>query len=787
MVRNSNSGDNSQFDASSPYPNGNGNGNGGRNGLPAVVNPIVIGATVDSDDDEELSLQQLWAVLRRRAWILAGVTAISAAGMTALVMTQPPSYAGSFRLLVEPVTQGSRIADSLTSDTLQTLGPLKQGLDKSGLDYISQMEVLKSETLLEPVLGRIQQQYPELDFKKFTKQLKVTRPKDSKILDISYEGKDPAQIKFVLNELSKTFIEYSLVDRQTNLKRGIDFVADQIQRQKQDVSQLEIALEEFRRSNNVVDPKILAESLGERVKAIAAEQQSNRIQLAAAQTLYGKLQGQLGLPPNAAIEATTLSEAPIYQDLLKQLREVDSKIAIESARFTAATPVIQTLKDQRAQLMPLLAEEANRVFGGNITASQTAQQSTFQGSVGRELTKQFVEVANRVQVLRTQDQALLGAIAELNQNTQNLAGVSRQYGQIQRDLEIATASLARLLTARENLQLELTRQVNPWELISKIDDRNILPKSNKLLLLLLGALASLIVGIAAALLVEQFDRVYHTIEELKEVNLPCLGTIPYNATLSQEASLKNVGRLADQTAELKLSRRARRDHLTFLEAFYSLDANIRLLSSDHPIRSITISSTTPSDGKSTIACHLAWAAVTMGRRVLIVDTDMRRPQVHSWFGVQNLRGLSNAITSDVGVIEFIQESPQDSNLHILTAGPTPPAPGRLLASNRMRQFAEQLSKQYDLVIFDAPPVLGFADAKLTAANTDGLLLVVGMAKTDRGNLAQALDELNRAANAPVLGLVANGVKNHASSHYHYYNRYYADRPSDEKLKLPVKK
>jgi polysaccharide biosynthesis transport protein len=781
MVRQSNSGDSSQFDDGFSYRNGNGNHPAYFNG-----NPIYMGANMNgSEEDEELSLQQLWTVLQRRAWILAAVTLASAAGISALVMSRPPSFAGSFRLLVEPVTKGSRLADSLTSDTLQTLNPIGgAGLDKSGLDYISQMEVLKSETLLEPVIQRIQQKHPEIDYKTLTKKLKVTRPKDSKILDISYEGKDPEQIKFVLEQLSTTFIEYSLSDRQTNLKRGIEFVADQMQRQKQEVSRLELALEAFRKANNLVDPKVFAESLSERVKAIASEQQANRVQLAAAQTLYTKLQGQLGMQPSAAIEAATLSEAPVYQDLLKQLREVDSKIAIASARFTAETPILQALKDQRLKLLPLLEDEARRVFGGNVAASQTAQAGGFQGSVGRDLTKQLVEAANRVQVLYTQDQALIQAIAQLNQQTQTLAGVSREYGQIQRDLEIATASLGRLLTARENLQLELTRQVNPWELISKIDDRNILPKSNKVLLLLLGGLASVIVGIAAALLMEQFDRVYHTIEELKELNLPCLGTIPYNPSLDQATSLRQAGRLLNEAAERGVSKRAKRDSLTFLEAFYSLDANIRLLSSDHPVRSVTISSTTPADGKSTVSCHLAWAAVTMGRKVLIVDTDMRRPQVHLWFGVQNLRGLSNAITSDAPITEFIQESPQDSNLHILTAGPTPPAPGRLLASNKMRQFVEQLAQQYDLVIFDAPPVLGFADAKLTASHTDGLLMVVGIDKTDRGNVTQALDELHRAANAPILGLIANGVTRHASSHYHYYNRYYADRPQ-EQLKLPV--
>jgi polysaccharide biosynthesis transport protein len=746
------------------------------------ISPIV-----EADDEEELSLQQILTVLRRRAWVLGGVTLAAGIGIGSLVMTRPPSYAGSFRLLVEPVTAGSRLTDSLTSDTLQTLSPLAGGLNKDGLDYISQMEVLKSEKLLTPVLSQIQQKYPEIDYKEFQKRFKVMRPKDSKILDISYESADPEQIKFVLKALSEAFIDYSLTDRQTNLKRGINFVADQIQRQRQDVEGLEIKLEGFRRQHNLVDPVTSATALSDRIKSIASEQQSNRVQLAATRTLYENLRGQVGLSPDAALSVANLSEAPIYQDLLGKLREVDRQITVESARFTAETPIVQSLLDQRKALLPLLEAEANRVFGGQLDTSKFAQSQGFQGAVGRDLTKELVETANRAQVLQTQQLAFGEALELLNQQTQNLAGVSREYGQIQRDLAIATTSLGRLMTARENLQLEITRQVNPWEIISKINDDNIKPKNSRMLMLLLGALASLVIGVAAALIAEQFDRVYHTVEEIQEIGLPCLGVIPFNSGLSQEATPLLVGRLADQLQLQKMSNRNHRDHMMFMESFYSLDANLRLLSSDHPIRSITISSTSPADGKSTISAHLAWAAVTMGRKVLIIDTDMRRPQVHLWFGVQNLRGLSNAITApDVNVHQLIQPSPQDPNLHVLSAGPMPPAPGRLLASKKMQMIIQELTAEYDLVICDAPPVQGFADAKLTAACTDGILLVLGLGKTDRNNFAQIRQDLENSSPAPILGLVPNGMKSGGANHYqYYYNRYYADRADTTKLKLPV--
>jgi polysaccharide biosynthesis transport protein len=784
--------------SNSPNGNHSQNGNGqyamtpsgqsSRPGSNGQFNPHGVGPIGDADDEEELSLQQILTVLKRRAWVLGGVTLASGIGISSLVMTRPPSFAGSFRLLVEPVTEGSRLTDSLTSDTLQTLAPLAGGgLGKDGLDYISQMEVLKSEKLLTPVLKTIQQKYPEITYKEFQKRFKVTRPKDSKILDVSYESTDAEQIKFVLNALSDSFIDYSLTDRETNLKRGIKFVAEQIGRQRRDVERLEVRLEGFRRQNNLLDPTTSAVALSDRIKSIAGEQQSNRVQLVAARTLSQKLRGQVGLSPDAALSVANLSEAPIYQDLLGKLREVDRQIAIESARFTAETPIVQALLDQRKELLPLLEAEANRVFGGKVGVSNFAQSQGFQGTVGRDLTKELVETANRAEVLQTQQLALSQALEVLNQQTQNLAGVSREYGQIQRDLVIATTGLGRLMTARENLELEITRQAKPWEIISSINDDNIKPKNSRMLMLLLGALASAVIGVAAALIAEQFDRVYHTVEDLQETGLPCLGVIPFNSGLSQEATPLLVGRLADETLVQKMSNRVHRDHMMFMEAFYSLDANIRLLSSDQPIRSITISSTSPSDGKSTISSHLAWAAVTMGRKVLIIDTDMRRPQVHLWFGVQNLRGLSNAITStDVNVRQLIQESPQDPNLHVLSAGPMPPAPGRLLASKKMQMIIQEMTAEYDLVICDAPPVQGFADAKLTAACTDGILLVLGLGKTDRANFALIRQDLENSSPAPILGLVPNGMKGSGANHYqHYYNRYYADRSNTEKLKLPA--
>jgi polysaccharide biosynthesis transport protein len=730
----------------------------------------------DDDDDEDLSLQKVFSFLKRRSRILALVSAVSAIGMGTMIMRTPPSYVGMFRLLAEPVTRGSQIADDLTSDTVQSQGNstrrIMTGAMDTQIDYVSQIEVLKSQATLEPIVAEIKKAYPDYDYYTLLSRISITRAKDSKLLDFTYSSLNPDEIQYVLPRLSKGFIDYSIEDRRKNLMESSKFVDAQIARQRQEVSRFENRLAELRRSYNIVNPDSAEKLLSSQMQALVTEQSENRVKLSAARTLYANLQQQVGLNPASAVAVSNLSESPTYQALALKVRDVESKIAAESTRFNANTPMMQALQEQRQELLPLLEAEARKTVN---PAVGTSASLGFQGTVGRDLTRQLVDATNQIQVLSGQDQVLQSSIAKIGEQTQNLAGISKDYLQVVRELEIATGSLTRLQVVRDNIQVELSKQANPWQMMTRLDANSIAVQSGKMFKILLALLVSGVLGLIAALIAEQLDRVFHDVEELKETNLPCLGTIPFYRGIDQEQGISTMS-VADRIGGQPATGRAAKDRqteTTFLEAFYTLDANIRLLSADNSIRSIAITSTSPADGKSTISAHLAWAAVSMGRKVLLIDADMRRPQVHQWFKVQNLRGLSNAITSDLSLKDVVQVSPQDSNLSVLTAGPTPPSPGRLLASNKMQALMQQAMEEYDLVICDAPPVL-FADAKLAATHTDGILLAVGIGKTDRTQVMRAIEDLRSTSPVPILGLVANGVKTSNIDGY-YYQRYYNDR------------
>jgi len=204
----------------------------------------------------------------------------------------------------------------------------------------------------------------------------------------------------------------------------------------------------------------------------------------------------------------------------------------------------------------------------------------------------------------------------------------------------------------------------------------------------------------------------------------------------------------------------------FWEALQILYTNIQLLSSDQPIRSLVISSALPGDGKSTVALNLAQIAAVMGKRVLLVDSDLRRPQIHNRTNLSNQQGLTNLISTDIPVDQVIQQLPAMTNLSVITSGPIPPDPARLLSSGKMKRLMAEFQKNFDLVIYDVPPIVGLVDVRLIAPHTDGIVMIVRIDKTDKLGVIQAQDSL-KISSTNVLGIAINGDKTKFSA-YDYY-------------------
>jgi polysaccharide biosynthesis transport protein len=706
--------------------------------LPTAPVPSMLPMPMPLADipSDEWNLQQVMAVVRRRAWAIASVAALVMSVVVPSTFSQEAVYQGQFRLLVEPVNANDDF-ENITSN----LNAQPQNYYSSGLDYETQIQVLQSPQLLSDVVQRLQTVYPDLDYGYLAGGISINRLGETKILEVRYQSTNPKEIQIILQQLSKTYLSYSLTERQTNLRQGIQFIDAQLPSSQDRVDQLQRELQNFRQRFDFIDPDMQASQISGQDGSLKGQRIAIDQELAKARAHFSNLQGETG-----AIAA--LNSAELYQQLLGELRQVESKIAEELTRFREGSLSIQTLRQRRANLLPLLQQEAQRVVGSEVA-----------------------EAISQIQILEVQSQTLAQAESRLLQQTQQLPVLSRQYADLQRELQVATESLSRFLTTRETLQIQAAQTEIPWQLIEAPEASNTPVSPNIRRSLILGLITSTLLGLGVAFLLERLDNVYYSIEDLKDkTRLPLLGKIPFNRQLaSGEATLMDFLDIAGLPFRamprmmVPLPQSAGQDASgmsEFAESLRVLRTNIHLLSSDQPMRSLVVTSALPGDGKSTLAIHLAQAATAMGQRVLLVDADLRHSQLHNQLGLDNFQGLSNLISAEVQIEEVLQQPQPSAEFFVITAGQIPPDPTKLLSSQKMYQLMEDFKSKFDLVIYDTPFLAGLADASLLAANSNGIILVVRLGKTNCSSLSQVLENL-RLSQIPILGVVANAVRSSA--------------------------
>ena len=723
---------------------------------------------VEETEEEKLDLSWLFGVLRRRILVMAAATiALSALAGTAIFITSKKitlDYEGSFSLLVEPATAEGLLSKQLDNTVAADLAKINiEGI--SLVDYETQIRILRSPKMMQPVLQELRAWNPNLTYTEMMSKLTISRvsyAKDgkqqgTKILEVRYKDSDTNKIYGVLDKVSKAYLEYSLQQRLTGINQGIKFIDMEMPKLRERVEVLQLQVQKLRQQSNLFDPQLEGKSLSEQVQSIRGQQVGLQVQLRGMRSLYQSYQKLVNQNNPVGV---LMTQGQAYSGLLSQIQKVDSDLSLKSAQYREDSLPILALRKSREELI--------------LTSSQQAKEV-----VMANLSSQIKEVEAR-------DREMTLLQKELNQKIRNFSVTTRQYDNLVREQQVVTKSLSDFLAKREALRIDAAQQQIPWVLINPPEipldkfGRHITStvKQTKKQLALAVILSSLL-GIAVGLLVEVLNTVFHTPEALRiATRLPVIGIIPFSkkvkrrppvrsrkltsARSNSKVEVMELGEAQPTVPMLGPSLFSDLDY-QFLEAFRSLYTNIHLLSAGRTIRSLLVSSAVAGDGKSTVALHLAATAAAVGQRVLLVDADLRCPQLHAKLGLPNVRGLGDAISTDLSLNDAIQRSPNQDNLFVLTAGQIPPDPIKLLSSKKMQYLMEQFQAFFDLVIYDTPPLGGLADAHLIAAHTDATIMVVQIGKTDRSQVRRVLEEL-KISGASVLGIVANGCKNDRHSY-----------------------
>jgi polysaccharide biosynthesis transport protein len=707
-----------------------------------------------SQSSKGLSIRPLFKAVRRHPLLIMLITTGATTVAALLSGLSAPTYEGRFQLLVEPVTD-------VPSTEPQSISGLTEGKGGDrGLDYATQVQILRGSRLLSDISEQVQARYPQFGPFNLFRGLSIQRvgtdfTNASKILEVVYQGENPAEVLYVLEKTSERYLRYSLEERKTRISNGVKFIDEQLPSLRQRTNALQGQLQTLQEKYRVFNPQDQGEALFTSLRQFTSQQQEVQGQLLQQKKLYTRLQQQLKLTPDEAVAASALSDNPTYQKLQAQLKEVDQQIALASASLQPDNPRMQVLVEQRQNLARVVEQESQQVLRQEGKAIDRSKVLAFQNPLRQSLIKQLVDTGNSIQLLEIRNQELTQNRAAAQQQAAVFPSVTRQYTDLQQQLELANRTLNQLLTQRESLRVGAAQTEFPWEMIARpalIVDANgaPMPTYQKFMRnLLLGAAGGLFLGIAAALLLERNRNQFSTSDDIADATeMPLLGVLPFHKPLERLGNTSDTVLLNPDAEDRRLIEQSQ-----FSAACDYLFTNLCFLQSGPPVRALAICSPEPGDGKSTVAVQLAQTAASMGQRVLLVDANWQNPQLHNYLNLPNLTGLGDVITNDTNKA-VIQQVPGTENLFLLPFGQLPFPNGRPLASPRMMHLVEKLQTGFDLVIYDTPYLLASMETNFLAAQTDGVVLVISTGKTKRTLATQMVQQL-KGFKIPCLGVVSN--------------------------------
>lgn len=701
---------------------------------PVPAAPITEAEEEDSGGNK---VGEITEMLQRRAFVIIGIASVFIVNAAWKLSQQPTIYSGNFQMLVEPA-----------NSQLNEFDPTASSKPKGTLDYATQLSILASPPLLSPVVEDLQKTYPNFSFGALLQGLKLKQIGETSIIQAEFSSNSQPLTQAVLEKISESYLEYSLTKRQTYLRQGLIFVDEQLKSLQSQVDEFQDQLQAFRQDNSFVQPVDRSNQLIAQLSALESERLLRQQELANVAATMQATQTPDGVK-------VLLAGDTAYQGLLSQLRAIDAEISQERTRFQDENVVIQSLQQRRSNLQPLLEQ---------------------QGRVALEA--RLAEGAVQSQLLTTQIQNIDQERTRIESEIQGLPLLIRDYNNLERQQAIAQESLNNFLQSRQTLQIQAAQSEIPWEIVREpFASAQASDFSKALINKIVTGFA---LGIAIAFALDKIDGSFHTVSALqKKIKLPILGILPFNQQvfLSQESSAKAqkrkkkiLNRIKQQI--IRLSRRFSSSTsklaialfeeydgtVEFFESLRVIHTNIQQIMDQKQQNIFVVSSASVGDGKTTIAINWADTAAVMGLKVLLIDANFRRPEIHEFLKLNNDKGLNNLLKDQtIDASSYAQKVFEERELYLLSPGTVEEDTATILTTERLTEILEKLRSQFDLIVLDAPSILGLADARILSRCTDGLILVASLHKTSQTVLKEAIDELE-SQHIPIIGLVANRQK-----------------------------
>jgi capsular exopolysaccharide synthesis family protein len=717
---------------------------------------------MESRESIDLNLSQYLLSLKRR-WLPAVsifATTVTLSVVAAALMR--PSYEGEGELLFKIPSfnvVGSNLLPSISEG--QETGDLR-ALVSTQNPISSQIEVILSPGLLQQTIDELQLKNDRgepQEVEAFKKAVKLKIVGGTDVLRITYKHHDPEKAAAVVNKIMELYLENDILTSRSEAEATRLFIAKQLPKTQAAVHQAEVKLRVFRQKNNIVDLSEEAKTAVANIGSLDNQIDNLKAELDQANTQTKELRQKVGLNPQQASTVSALSQSPAVQGVLIQLQDTERQLASQRSRYLNNNPIIVDLEAKKSNLEALLQKQIKQTVGSQTKVAAGLLQI---GELRQDLIENLLQSDVQRRSLAQKLASLSKSRSTYEQRKNTIPQLVQNQHELERRLVVAQSTYQTLLKKVQELQVAENKTTAHARIIAQalVPKKPVLERN--LIVLALGIMFGSFLSTSTVLFLELKDRSLKTLEEIRQrFRYTLLGVIPL---------VPNKIRSNDWDVESTTQAITVRDkpHSLTSEIYRMIQANLKFLSPDRVLKTIVVTSAVPKEGKSTVSANLAAAIAQLGRRVLLVDADMRDSSQHHLWQLTNAAGLSEVLVGQAQL--SIATSKVINNLDVLTAGVTPPNPLALLDSQQMAALVEGFSSRYDFVIIDAPPLLLAANALTLSQMTDGILLVARPGVID-ANSANAAREMLERSGHNVLGLVVNGIvdKNEYSSYFSHAN------------------
>jgi len=577
------------------------------------------------------------------------------------------------------------------------------------------------------------------------------------ILEITVKLRDGSIAPFLANAVGYAFSETYLDKSREDLRKNARFLESSLEESRNKLNALQARMTDYKNAHSVLQVDAETQNAIASMATLEAQRAEAQAAVSEAAAALRDANTQLAQQP-------LVVRNPLPGDMSPEVQKLQSELAQAEADLRV---VALTKKPTHSEYMAV--QKRVDLLRDKIENASANYAPAKLNDIHDSLLKKRSEAMSNLATARARLGAANASIGQAQSKANNLTrsepGLSallREYSQADASYKMFSERLAQAQIAEK--EFTKTGSIIPYDWAREARSPIILGASRRSVLVY-GLVLALVLGVAIAVWLDSIDtRMRNAADVEKLLALPILGLTP--------ALTGRDGMLPKLTHIYPLSAMA--------ESYRILRTNILFALRDHPFKTLMVATGRPGQGGTTTICNLAIALAQIGKRIILIDADMRRPSLHKFFGIGNEVGLSNILQGSCKLTDAFQKTDIE-NLIVIPGGPQPLNPSELLGSEKMKGIVAMLQDHCDLVLFDTPSTVVFSDGPMLASWIDAVIMVVSANQAPRGTEAQTRDLLRRA-NANILGVVVNRMQHDAVDSCYYYSHYYSDSvPGDHKV------